>query len=63
MEARIYGILDSNNCQIDICLTEKGVKRYATLNNYNKVSYRIGYNVFIIAEKINKKWQRYEKEN
>lgn len=56
MEARIYGVLDSNNCLIDISRSERGCKRYATLNGYDKVGYRIGYNAFILAEKINNKW-------
>lgn len=56
MEAKIYGVLDSNDCQIDISRSEKGTKRYATLNGYNRVSHRIGYNVLLIAEKIKNKW-------
>lgn len=56
MEARIYGILDKDNCQIDTSKTMRGCKRYATINGYNKISYRIGYYVFIFAEKRNKKW-------
>lgn len=56
MEARIYGILDKDNCQIDTSKTMRGCKRYATINGYNKISYRIGYYVFIFAEKINNKW-------
>ena len=53
---RVYGILDSNDCQIDVSLSERGAKNYATRHNYNKISYRIEYNVFIVAEKINNKW-------
>ena len=54
----IYGVLDSNNCHIDISKTEKGAKRYATLNGYNKVSIRFdcGYHVQVIAEKKLNKW-------
>ena len=59
MEARIYGVLDSNNCLIDTSRTERGCKRYATLNGYNKIGYRIGYNAFISHEKINNKWKVY----
>ena len=58
MEAKIYGVLDKNNCQIDISRSEKGTKRYATLNGYKTVSYRIGYNVFIFAEKLKNKWKK-----
>ena len=57
MEAKIYGVLDKNNCQIDISRSEKGTKRYATLHGYNKVGFRIGYNVFILAEKLKNKWK------
>lgn len=56
MESRIYGVLDSNNCQIDISTSEAVTKRYATLNGYKKLSYRIGYNAFLCSEKINNKW-------
>ena len=57
MESRIYGVIDANNCQIDIgSKNMRGCKRYATINGYNKASYRIGYYVFIFAEKINNKW-------
>lgn len=57
MEAKIYGVLDKNNCQIDISRSEKGTKRYATLHGYNKVGFRIGYNVFICAKKELNKWK------
>lgn len=56
MEAKIYGVLDSNNCLIDISRFEKSAKRYATKNGYNKVGYRVGYNAFILAEKVKNKW-------
>lgn len=56
MEAKIYGILDENNCLIDISKSEKGCKRYATINNYNKIGYRIGYNAFISHIKIGNRW-------
>jgi len=57
MEPPIYGIIDSNNCLIDTSKTERGAKIYATRNDYNKIGFRIGYNAFICAEKINGKWQ------
>ena len=55
----IYGVLDSNNCHIDVSNSEKGAKNYATRHGYNKVSIRFncGYNVQVIAEKINNKWR------
>ena len=54
----IYGILDGNDCHIDVSKSEKGAKRYATMHGYNKVSIRFncGYHVQVIAEKINNKW-------
>lgn len=57
--ATIYGVLDNNDCLIDISKSEKAVKRYATLNGYNKVGYRQGYHAFFSAEKIDGKWVNY----
>jgi hypothetical protein len=59
MESKIFGVLDKNNCQIDVSNSESGAKRYATLHGYTKVSYRIGYNAFLLAEKIENKWITY----
>ena len=56
MEAKIYGVLDANDCLIDISRNEQAAKRHATTNGYTKVGYRVGYNAFISAEKINNKW-------
>lgn len=56
MEAKIYGILNSDNVHTDVSNTEKGAKRFATLNDYDKVSYRIGYNAFELAQRVNGKW-------
>lgn len=55
----IYGIINSEGVHIDISNTERGAKRYATLNGYNKVSVRYngGYNAEIIAVKIGKVWK------
>ena len=54
----IYGILDKNNCHVDICRTEIGAKRFATKNGYNKVSirYNCGYVCEVVAKKVNNKW-------
>jgi len=59
---KTYGILDSNDCHIDVSRTEKGAKRYATNHGYNKVSvrYNSGYIVEIVAEKIDGKWEPVE---
>ena len=48
-----YGILDSQNCHIDVSRTEKGAKNYATRNGYKTVSirYSCGYDVDIVATK------------
>jgi hypothetical protein len=56
----IYGVLNSENIHTDICVTEKGVKRFATLNGFTKVSLRNSnhYNITIIAQKVGKKWQK-----
>lgn len=58
---RIYGVLDEDDCLIDISLSEKGTKRFATLNGYTKVGYRLNgsYNAFILAKKIKNKWKDY----
>ena len=54
----IYGVVNYEGVHIDTSKTEKGAKRFATLNRYNKVSvrYRGGMIAEIIAEKINNKW-------
>lgn len=59
MESKIYGVLDYNDCQIDVSKTERGAKKYATKNGYDKISYRIGYNVFVIAYKVKNIWKPY----
>lgn len=53
----IFGVV-SEGVHTDVSNSERGAKRYATLNGYNKVSVRYsgGYVVKIIAEKINNKW-------
>lgn len=58
----IYGVLDRNDCHIDVSTSLKGTKRVATKNRYNKVSvrYNCGYNVEILFEKINGKWKTYK---
>ena len=55
---KIYGILDANNCLIDVSNSEKGCKQYATRNEYNKIGYRIGYNAFLTHIKIGKRWEK-----
>lgn len=56
-----YGVLNSNNEHIDVSKSEKGAKQYATRHGYTKVSIRhnSGYDVDIVAVKINKKWIKY----
>ena len=53
---RIYGVLDGNGCHIDISRTEKGAKKYATMNGYNKVTCRFTHNAIILFERIGSKW-------
>ena len=54
----IYGVIDSNSIHTDVSNTERGAKIYATKHGYNKVSIRFncGYNVAVLAEKVNNKW-------
>ena len=58
----IYGVLDRNDCHIDLTQSLKGAKRFATLNGYDKVSCRNSnsYNVTILFEKINNKWKPFQ---
>lgn len=56
MESIIFGVLDLNSCQIDISKSEFAAKRYATINGYTTISYRVGYNAFIHSQKIKNKW-------
>ena len=52
----IFGVVDSEGIHTDVSNSERGAKRYATLNGYSKVSVRYngGYVVNIVAEKIGK---------
>ena len=54
----IYGVLDSNDCHVDVSDSEKGAKNYATRHGYDVVTirYNCGYNAAKIAQKINNKW-------
>lgn len=54
----IHGIIDSNNCLIDISKSLRGCKRYATKNGYNKIGYRNvnSYNAVISHQKTCGKW-------
>jgi hypothetical protein len=56
----VYGVLDRNDCHIDISLSLKGAKRVATKDGYSKVSRRSDMYVTIVAEKINGKWRNAE---
>jgi len=51
----VYGTLE-NEVHFDTSKTLQGAKNYATKNNYNVVTIRVGYNAYIVAEKINNKW-------
>ena len=57
----LYGIVGKNDfLHVDVSKTERGAKMYATRNGYTKVTKRVGYNAFIIAEKVDGKWQSVE---
>jgi hypothetical protein len=57
---KIYGIINNDNTLIDVSKTLRGCKRYATMNGYNKIGYRIEYYAFISHEKKNGKWVEVE---
>ena len=54
----IYGIVTASGEHIDISRSEKGTKRYATNNGYDRVSVRHEghYYVTVIAEKRLNGW-------
>lgn len=58
MVNNIFGVVNSDGIHTDVSRSERGAKRYATLNGYDKVSVRYngGYVVEIVAVKKNKKW-------
>ena len=58
----IYGVLDKNDCHIDVSTSMKGTKRVATRYGYDKVSirYNCGYHVDIVAVKVNNKWKPFK---
>lgn len=56
MSQVIYGIINQDNVLIDVSLTERGAKQYATRNGYAKIGFRTGYNGVTLAEKIKGKW-------
>lgn len=56
-----YGVVNNNGEHIDVSMTEKGAKIYATRHGYSKVSirYNNGYTVEIISIKgDNAKWRK-----
>lgn len=48
-----YGILDANNCHIDVSKTERGAKNYATRHGFTAVSRRFnnGYHVELVSNR------------
>jgi hypothetical protein len=54
-----FGVL-IDGAHTDVSKTERGAKRYATLNGYNIVTirYNLGYVAEKIAVKINGKWKK-----
>jgi len=53
--AHTYGVINKNGEHIDVSMTERGAKMYATRHGYSKVSirYNNGYVVKILAIKDN----------
>lgn len=52
----IYGVLDFNQCHIDVSESLLGAKQYATRNGYGIVSRRSEYHVTVMAYKKDGKW-------
>ena len=52
----IYGILNSEGTHTDVSNTLQGAKKYATLHGYKKVSKRVEYNAYEVANKRRGKW-------
>lgn len=54
----VFGVVNSEGIHTDVSNSERGAKRYATLNGYDKVSvrYNLGNVVEVVAEKVGKKW-------
>lgn len=57
---KVYGVLDRNDCHLDISLSLKGTKRVATREGYKTVSVRNDYNVTPLFIKEGGKWRAYE---
>lgn len=51
-----YGVANYNNEHIDVSLTERGAKNFATRNGFTIVTVRNGYFSSWVAEKVNGKW-------
>ena len=53
----LYGV-SVNGAYVDVSKSIKGAKRYATLNGFSEVyaRYNCGYNVTLVSEKLNNKW-------
>lgn len=59
----IYGVVNYKGEHIDVSISEKGAKNFATRNGYKMVSvrYNCGYDVEIVAEKNDKgKWIKFK---
>lgn len=60
---RIYGVITTEGTLIDTSFTEKGAKNYASKHGYDRVGYRIKYNVTETHRKVGKKWIEYVEYN
>jgi len=54
----VYGVINSENCHIDVSNTERGAKNYATRHGYKAVSMRYngGYTVELVAKRVADAW-------
>lgn len=60
---RIYGVLDSNGCHVDVSKSLEQVKRYARLNEHDKISCRFNYNAIVLYEWNGKRWIELKSRN
>lgn len=60
---KIYGVLDENDCHIDVSKSLLATKRHAKKEGYNKISCRYEYNVIILFELVNNRWVELKSKN
>jgi hypothetical protein len=54
----VYGVLNQEGIFTDVSKSERGCKRYATLNNYSAIGYRNVNHYYVIEthKKVGKRW-------